>query len=406
MPKLSPKRCSTIPASRTLPKRCSSRSLIRQSRIWKKPQRYKHQRNDSASLETAPKEAETKRQETAKLPNAEEAGTVIGSYESSVELIRELAAAKANLESLQDELEKVTAQLETVREQRPSLISTRQPEAQSELEATRTELLNPDLSSEATAPGRVADRTVLLAQEAKLLAELEMLKQEKISTTAREELLEARQESLTRQVENSTALTKTLQNLEEAIMKQEAQEAESVVSSMKDTIAEDDLQGQELVAEVTVLTEQLDRVAGYSSQIEEEQADVANRLKRLNEEYQRYRKSSKSKASVRLWFKSLFNYKNEFLIRTSMHYPERPRFPQQTMCDSIQFALTRSFAITLTRKNDSPVGTPKVSKSSSRRAGKYLKNSAAIQTTFRRDYLSGQSLSTRTANHRDRGRHF
>ena len=221
-----------------------------------------------ASLETAPKEAETKRQETAKLPNAEEAGTVIGSYESSVELIRELAAAKANLESLQDELEKVTAQLETVREQRPSLISTRQPEAQSELEATRTELLNPDLSAEATAPGRVADRTVLLAQEVKLLAELEMLKQEKISTTAREELLEARQESLTRQVENSTALTKTLQNLEEAIMKQEAQEAESVVSSMKDTIAEDDLQGQELVAEVTALTEQLDRVAGYSSQIE------------------------------------------------------------------------------------------------------------------------------------------
>ena len=243
-----------------------------------------------ASLETAPKEAETKRQETAKLPNAEEAGTVIGSYESSVELIRELAAAKANLESLQDELEKVTAQLETVREQRPSLISTRQPEAQSELEATRTELLNPDLSAEATAPGRVADRTVLLAQEVKLLAELEMLKQEKISTTAREELLEARQESLTRQVENSTALTKTLQNLEEAIMKQEAQEAESVVSSMKDTIAEDDLQGQELVAEVTALTEQLDRVAGYSSQIEEEQADVANRLKRLNEEYQRLSK--------------------------------------------------------------------------------------------------------------------
>ena len=72
----------------------------------------------------------------------------------------------------------------TVREQRPSLISTRQPEAQSELEATRTEL-NPDLSAEATAPGRVADRTVLLAQEVKLLAELEMLKQEKISTTAR-----------------------------------------------------------------------------------------------------------------------------------------------------------------------------------------------------------------------------
>ncbi len=57
-----------------------------------------------ASLETAPKEAETKRQETAKLPNAEEAGTVIGSYESSVELIRELAAAKSNLESLQDEM--------------------------------------------------------------------------------------------------------------------------------------------------------------------------------------------------------------------------------------------------------------------------------------------------------------
>ena len=85
---------------------------------------------------------------------------------------------------------------------------------------------------------------------------------------------------------------------------------------------------------------------------------------------------------MRLWFKSLFNYKNEFLIRTSMHYPERPRFPQQTMCDSIRFALTRSFAITLTRKSDSPVGTLKASKSSWRRVGKYLKNSKRNTNNF------------------------
>ena len=243
-----------------------------------------------ASIETAPKEAETKRQETSLLPPAEQAAAVTKSYESSVEIIRELAAVKANLESLQDELEKVTTQLESVREQRPTLISTRQPEAQSELEATRTELLNPDVSDEAIAPGRVADRTVLLAREVKLIAELEMLKQEKLSTTAREELLEARQASLTRQVENSTALAKTLQTVEEAMLKQEAQQAESVVSSMKSEIPKSDVKAQELVQEVTALTDQFDRVAGYSSQIEEAQADVANRLKRLNEEYQRLSK--------------------------------------------------------------------------------------------------------------------
>ena len=266
--------------------------------------------------------------------------------------------------------------METVREQRPSLISTRQPEAQSELEATRTELLNLDLSSEATAPGRVADRTVLLAQEAKLLAELEMLKQEKISTTAREELLEARQKSLTRQVENSAALTKTLQNLEEAIMKQEAQEAESVVSSMKDTIAEDDLQGQELVAEVTALTEQLDRVAGYSSQIEEEQADVANRLKRLNEEYQRLSKEFEVEGIGAAMVQVAFQLQERILDPNIYALPRATSLPaaDDVRLDSIH-ALTRSFAITLTRKSDSPVGTLKASKSSWRRVGKYLKNS-------------------------------
>ena len=243
-----------------------------------------------ASLETAPKEAEQKREEIKQLPSPEQARIVTESYDSSVDLQRQLASVKANLESLQDELDKVTTQLETVREERPSIISTRQPEAQSEIEAVRTQLMNPDLSDQATAPGRVADRTVLLALEVKLAAELEMLKQEKTSTTAREELLEARQSSLLRQVENTSALVKNLQSLEQAMLKQEAQQAESIVTSMKDSIAKDDVEAQNLLSEVTELTEQLDRVAGYSSELEEAQEDIANRLKRLNEEYQRLSK--------------------------------------------------------------------------------------------------------------------
>lgn len=242
------------------------------------------------SVETAPKEAEQKRQETSQLPSLEQAGNITESYESSVELQRQLASVKANLESLQDELEKVTMQLESVREQRPSIISTRQPEAQSEIEAVRTELLNPDVSDQATAPGRIAERTLLLATEAKLAAELEMLKQEKISTAAREELLEARQESLTRQVENISALVKNLQTLEQSMLKQEAQQAESVVSSMKDNFSKDDIDAQNLLTEVLELTAQFDKVAGYSSALEESQVDIANRLKRLNEEYQRLSK--------------------------------------------------------------------------------------------------------------------
>lgn len=242
------------------------------------------------SLETSPKEAEQKRVETEQLPSAEQAGTITDVFKSSVELQRQLASVKANLESLQDELQKVTTQLDAVREERPPIISTRQPEAQSEIEATRTELLNPDLSDEATAPGRIADRTVLLALEVKLAAELEMLKQEKTSTAAREELLEARQSFLSRQVENASALAKNLQALEQAILKQEAQKAESIVTSMKDNIAKDDIDAQNLLQEVTSLTEQLDRVAGYSSDLEVAQEDVANRLKRLNEEYQRLSK--------------------------------------------------------------------------------------------------------------------
>ncbi|MDB4331641.1 mechanosensitive ion channel [bacterium] len=242
------------------------------------------------SLEAAPKEAEVKRQETSKLPTPEDAARVSKEFESAVDIQRELAAVKANLESLQDELDKVTTSLDSVRETRPSVVSTRQPEAQGELEIVRVELQNPDLSDQASAPGRIADRTLLQALEAKLTAELEMLKQEKTSTAAREELLEARSDSLTRQVENSASLVKELQAREQAELKREAQKAESVVTETKDLISKDDLQAQALVKEVTELKEKFERVAGYSSQMEEAQGDVANRLKRLNEEYQRLSK--------------------------------------------------------------------------------------------------------------------
>jgi potassium efflux system protein len=239
------------------------------------------------SIETSPAEAEQKREELAQLPTTEQAAVVDKSFDSTAALQRELAGQSTLLETLSEELETVSAELASLREKRPAAISSRQPEAQTELEKVQAQLQNPDLAQDASSPGRIAERAELLALEAKLSAELDMLKQEKLSATAREELLEARSEWLTQRVANLAAKVKGLQALEQTRLKQEAEQAGSVVTSTKDAIAKDDLPAQELLWEVAGLTKQFDKLVNVSAEISELQAKLSDRLKRLNNEFDR-----------------------------------------------------------------------------------------------------------------------
>ncbi len=239
------------------------------------------------SIETGPIEAKQMRDELSKLPTAEEAAKVDTVFETTAALQREIATRQASLESLADELERATAELLTLREQRPTEISARIPEAESELSKVQSALQTPEFSQASPSLGREADRTVMLARQATLQAQLEMLKQEKLSLSAREDSLEARSDFLTQRVANAIAAIAMLKQQERKQLQLEAEQVGSVVDSTRESIAKDDIAAQELVTEVTELAAQFDLVVSQSAKISDSQTQIAERLKRLEEEYER-----------------------------------------------------------------------------------------------------------------------
>lgn len=239
------------------------------------------------SIQTAPVETQGRRDELATLPTPSQAAQVETVFEKTSDLQREIAARTAALDALTSEQATVNTELVAAREKRPTAISARIPEAESELVKVQTELQSPELAAGATSLGRIAERTLILAREARLVAELEMLKQEKLSLSAREDLLEARSDWLARRVANSTAALGTLKQQAQQRLEQEAQQADTVIESTKRAIPEDDLIAHGLVAEVDDLAGQFDEVVRHNANITTTQADTEERLVQLNEEFER-----------------------------------------------------------------------------------------------------------------------
>lgn len=239
------------------------------------------------SIESAPVEAATKRAEASQLPTEQQASRITETFDSIEDLQRSINARTASLESRSDELDKVQTELRGLEEERPSWINTRIPEIQTELSKTRSNLQVPELSEEATSLGRIADRTVLLARQAKLEAELEMLKQEKLSLSAREDLLEARANWLTRLVANETSAINTLKQQEQERLEREAKRAGNVIQSSKDSIPQNDIAAQQLVQEVQALAELFDTLVSQNANVNAAQSEVSETLKTLDEDYER-----------------------------------------------------------------------------------------------------------------------
>ncbi len=279
------------------------------------------------SIDTAPIEAKQKRDELAQLPSEQQAAKIDTVFETTADLQRELSSQNALQETLADELKTVNAELVSVREMRPADISSRMPQAEAELVETQTELQAPELSKDATSLGRIADRTVLLALEAKLQAELEMLKQEKISLIAREDLLEARSDLLTRRVANANASIATLKQQEQTRLEQEAKQAGSVVDATKEAIPQGDLAAQDLVAEVADLAAQFDVLVGQSAKIGTAQTNITDRMKRLEEEFERLSRELDVEGAGSTMAQMAFDLQNRLLDPNVFGVPKDTKLP-------------------------------------------------------------------------------
>lgn len=240
-----------------------------------------------AALKTAPANVAALRDELKALLIADGAATSPPS--GSVEdLQRAIDSQQATLSGLNDNLLKITSELARVKN-RPFEINTRLPEAQRELSDIRKQLASPTLAEDVTSPNRTADRLLLQATQSRLLSEAEMLHQEQLSQSVREDQLQAQSELLKRQVEIAGAALTSLETMMQQGLASEVKRIESLAETMPEDVPDGDKAAQALAIEVQALAREFEDVVRNLEKVKTVQDDVVSRLERLNSSYESIR---------------------------------------------------------------------------------------------------------------------
>ncbi len=195
---------------------------------------------------------------------------------------------------------------------RPVEISSRLPNIQRELSVIDEELESPELV-EATSPGLVADRILLQANQAQLRSELEMLKQEQLSQSSREELLKAQQELLARQVETSSAALNTLDTLLHERLASEAKNLSVLAETLRQELPATDQAAQVMAVEVQTLAKEYEGVVEKLKTVQDVQAVVATKLRNLTNEYESIREQLKLAGGGMAMVQVLFDLQSRVL---------------------------------------------------------------------------------------------
>ncbi len=230
------------------------------------------------------------RAELMSLPSVENASNVRLSA-NDANLKKEADSLRATLTDLTDQLSKTSSELSRVIG-RPVEISSRLPNIQREMSLIDEELESPELA-EATSPGLVADRVLLQANQAQLSSELEMLKQEQLSQSSREERLQAQQELLTRQVENSSAELNTLDALLHQRLASEAKKLSTLAETLRQELPAADQAAQTMAIEVQALAKEYEGVIDKLKTVKDVQAGVVTQSRDLSNEYESIREQLK-----------------------------------------------------------------------------------------------------------------
>jgi potassium efflux system protein len=189
------------------------------------------------------------------------------------ELEQQLAKAQADAAAVAAKLKEIEKELETVPQQ-PAAARKRIAEARAELEKLEADLALPPVEGE---PPLLTDarRDAIEARREALRAELPMLDQQLLSHTARLDLLRAREEKASIDLRQLTAAARQLEDaLNQRRQKQaeraraEAEEAERRARDKHPLVQHLAQRNAALSAELTQLTEELNRMAGQQDQIE------------------------------------------------------------------------------------------------------------------------------------------
>jgi small-conductance mechanosensitive channel len=239
-----------------------------------------------ASLDTAPKSAAENRDGLEALPSIEASGKIDVEGDSA-DVRKSLDSRQATLQGLSDELARVAAELLKT-ESRPVKIGTRLRQAQRELSTIRNQWEGLELADTAISAAEQAERFLLQAEYMRLLNEIEMMRQEKLSQSVREQELKSRRDLLDRHVKNERATVDALDARLETELTRDVDRVHLLARMASEKLS-GDASVQELAAEISKLARQFEGVVENLKLVAPAGREAKDRLEEVRSEYRSIR---------------------------------------------------------------------------------------------------------------------
>ena len=230
------------------------------------------------------------------------------------ELQNVISQRQKDLSGYREELSKVSSELTRVRARRDE-ITVRAANVKTELGVSRAELANPAMVANASSPKKIADRTLLKAEQVLLVAENQMLEAEKDSQDEREQLAIAQERLLTRQVADAEVLVAKLQARWSENKSKESIELTLRITGVLREATAQTANGKldDLVDEVKdLLAEYTDAVA-LSKRVSTAQTAATQRLDYLDQEYTHLQTQVEMRGGGRAMAQVLFDLQDQLL---------------------------------------------------------------------------------------------
>ncbi|MGI9471362.1 MAG: mechanosensitive ion channel domain-containing protein [Rubripirellula sp.] len=237
------------------------------------------------SIDAAPRTTASLRAKLDALPSLEKASQVDPSLDPE-ELQKDVAARKSQLADLRGKLEEASSEVSRG-EGRANEVTARVAKIGPALSALQARLASPEMTPDPSSPRRVAERLLLISKESELIAEQAMLKEERASQFVRKELAAARENLLTRQVENDSAAFDALDAKRLEGLRNESNQIASTIQSAKANLPKDDRSVNRLVEGVEALADEFRQVVNQSKQVSVAHTDASQRLSHLDREYEK-----------------------------------------------------------------------------------------------------------------------
>ncbi|WP_231963132.1 mechanosensitive ion channel domain-containing protein [Symmachiella macrocystis] len=215
----------------------------------------------------------------------------VGQTGNANKLKQEVERQRAVATELTDERSRISSELTRLLG-RPAEISVRLPEVQRELSEINAAFAAPEIAA-AASPRRIANRVLLQARQKQLSSELEMLKQEQLSQSAREERLVARKELLARQVENAVAVLKAQERLFQQSLANKSRRLSERVENLLRELPPDDQTAIQMAAEMQELAKEYEVVVLSLKKVNAAREKVKTQSNDLKAEFESIRQQVK-----------------------------------------------------------------------------------------------------------------